>query len=172
MSEAKPQRQWDELKRLFILQGKYRDARKWLREEQQFSDKELESGYVIRQIAGWGKERASKRQALAEEAYAELREVEKERMADLLKGKLNLMKLILDRVENEGALDDADPREIKVLWEIIKTELAEPTSITKTGIYADRSSLEEAEKELRDITNANDTRAGNPSHTEEISKAL
>lgn len=170
---AKPARDYEGLKQKFIVQPHYKDARTYLRKEHGFTEQELKNGNVRRKIEGWGKERVKKRATLAEEAYAELRNTEKERLADLLKGKLNLMKIIIDRIDNEGELDDAEARELKTLWEIVKTELGEPTSITRTGIYADRGALDEAEKELKDITNGdrNDT-AGNPSSTAEISKAL
>lgn len=163
---------WDALKQAFIMQSEYTSPRTWLREMQEWPENRLDAGNTKRQIDGWGTERAQIRQQVAEETYQNLRMIEKERLSELLKGKLNLMKHIMDEIDNEGALSKYDPKDLKILWEIVKTELGEPTSISKTGILGDRDSLEAAERELRAILADDTSKPANTSNTEEISKAL
>lgn len=117
---------WDELLREFCTQPDYTLVRTWLREVKKWPESKVNSGFTRENIVGWGKHRAEYRRSVHQEALERAREVQASMAPELLKAKLELVKQVIGQA---GRWTKLHPSEQKLVYDILKIELGEPTSI-------------------------------------------
>jgi hypothetical protein len=89
------------------------------------------NGNTTNRIIGWGADKARLEQRKTEQAILAMLEEQRKRIPDLMKAKLNLVVKIISDV---GKWDRLQPVEKKLCYEILKTELGEPSKITNLGV--------------------------------------
>ncbi len=133
-------RNWEELRRLFFSDSEYMNVRTWLHEQMRWTPKEITNGYTIKKISGWSSDKAKLEQQKTEAAIEQMLVEQRKRIPNLLAAKLNLVAKIIASVSNWNALP---PPEKKLCYEILKTELGEPTNIKVLGIGTAKDPVEE-----------------------------
>lgn len=130
---------WRELKREFLLDPTYTKPRTWLLEVKMWPKKKVLSGNTTAKTAGWGDDKAILERRKTEHAIAAMLEEQRRRIPELMKAKLNLVAQIIRDV---GRWDRLQPVEKKLCFEILKTELGEPTSIKTVGLVSPKDPVE------------------------------
>ena len=129
--DIKPVRQtnWPRLKAEFMADPDYTKPRTFLRERYRWAEQKLQNGNTIRNIEGWGNEKAQFRQRILDETLAELRQAERQRLPEALKAKLNV---IASYIQEAGSIDKLGRLSIMdrtFILRALKTELGEPSTI-------------------------------------------
>lgn len=119
---------WDRLEREFILNDKHPAVEVWLREAKGWPENRIQNGNRRTHTLGWSQKRENHQQHLTEEALREVLVEQKKRIPQLLKAKLNLVAKI---VEDTGNWRNLNAKDKKLIYDIVKTELGEPTHITR-----------------------------------------
>ena len=122
---------WQALKRDFLLDPDYVSPRLWLHEVKMWERKKILNGNTVEHVTGWGNDKAILEQRKTELAISAMLEEQRKRIPDLMKAKLNLVVKIIGDV---GKWDRLLPVEKKLCFDILKTELGEPKSISAVGI--------------------------------------
>lgn len=130
---------WTALKREFLLEPDYPNPRQWLRDIKGWPTKKLLSGNTVAKTSGWGNDKARLQQRKTEQAIQAMLDEQRKRIPDLMKAKLNLVVKIIADV---GKWNQLQPVEKKLCFEILKTELGEPTSIKTLGIVSPKDPVE------------------------------
>lgn len=122
---------WAELKKEFF-ESKKTTAFSFFRDEKLWPKSRLSSGSFSAKIKGWTNEKKSALEAAANEAKERIRKEKETLLTNLGVTKYNLliklMKLINDK---ESDLTMSQLKDIRIAWEMIKTEMGEPTKIEK-----------------------------------------
>ena len=130
---------WTVLKREFLLDPDHTSPRQWLRNVKGWTPKKVLSGNTTAHVAGWGDDKARLQQRKTEAAINAALEEERKRIPKLRMAKLNLVVKI---IEDVGRWDRLGSAEKKLCYEILKTELGEPTSIKTVGVVSPRDPVE------------------------------
>ena len=134
-----PQTNWPALKREFLLAPDYTSPRLWLHEVKMWPREKVLNGNTVKRVLGWGNDKARLEQRRTEAAIEQMLEEQRKRMPDLIKAKLNLVVKIIADV---GKWDRLQPAEKKLCFEILKTELGEPSSIKTMGLVTPKDPVE------------------------------
>lgn len=134
-----PSTNWQALKREFLLDPDYASPRLWLLEVKMWDRKKIVNGNTIHKVAGWRSLKARLEQRKTEQAITGMLEEQRKRIPELLKAKLNLVAQIIRDV---GRWDRLQPIEKKLCFEILKTELGEPTSIKTVGLITPKDPVQ------------------------------
>ena len=151
---------WEGLKQKFFAQTEHQALRAFLRAEG-WSDTQIGSGNASENTVGWGEERDNFRRVTLEAA----REANKQAIIDfapeMYAAKLKIVKRLIKKADTED-----DVRDVIAILESIKTELGEPTRVSKSQISLS-DEVEEAIKELRNVVNTGGTGANDGGGTTE-----
>ncbi len=129
-----PRFDWDQLEREFILNTEYPSVATWFKEAKGWSPSSVRTGNFKEKTLGWGTKRASFQDHITNDAIESAKQVEKERVPQLLTAKLNLVAQVVAEV---GSWDKLTAKDKKLVYEILKNELGEPTS-AGTGLIDDQ----------------------------------
>jgi hypothetical protein len=147
----RPSADWDRLKQEYIRSDK-REVKAFLREKG-LLDKYTQATISTR-TRTWNKERKELNDSLLEKAKKNVTSlvISNEK---LLKLKDNILISVGNKVSKHN--DTLTGQELKVLWEIVKTELGEPTSVNKNinenkqVIFTFASNLDKPEGQIIDV---------------------
>ena len=126
-----PWTDWKALEREFILNVDYAGVWTWLREVKKWPESRIKNGNTLEKIAGWGKKRASHQQAMTEALTKKHREEFAKLVPNLYEAK-NLF--VLKIIEDLKMWNHLNARDKKLVYEVIKNEIGEPTKITLNGM--------------------------------------
>lgn len=129
-----PRTDWERLEREFILNPDYSNVRTWFREVRGWPENILSSGNFYDHTEGWGSKRAEFQQKITQQALEAAKATEAERVPKLYTAKLNLVAQIIQDVGSWKKLSSKDK---KLCYDILKTELGEPSRISKQDIVSD-----------------------------------
>ena len=117
---------WDRLKREFLFNETHPSINRWLREVKKWPAKKVKNGNTQQHITGWSKLRADTQQKIIDGAILSAKEQEKKLAPLLVKGKVELVKGLVKDLANWNKLTAYDK---KIVYDILKVELGEPTNI-------------------------------------------
>jgi hypothetical protein len=137
---------WGKLKADYILNEKYPSVRTWLVKGRGWTIEQATNGNTLEKTTGWGNERATYQQQLAQEKMRENVLLQKESLPRILEAKLDLVDRVIKEIGNWEKLEAKDK---KFIYEIIKAELGEPTKVTQSPYPNDDSLINEGIEELR-----------------------
>jgi RNAse (barnase) inhibitor barstar len=130
MSTKKPKLrtklEWTELKKQY-LGGQYEDVRDWWRSIG--GQSVIAESTLDRRTKGWSEERAELQKRSIEAAKINYVAVSAMPNEKLFKMKENLLILVGKKIMKEK--ETLTPNDLKTLWQMVKTELQEPITITK-----------------------------------------
>lgn len=125
---------WEAMERDFVINTEHPHARVWLREVHGWDEDKINSGNTAEHILEWGKRRASFQQTITQESLDAYRQSEHERVPELLKAKMNLVQKLVSDITKTSRWDALSTKDKRTIYEIIKTELGEPTRISQTDL--------------------------------------
>lgn len=135
---------WEGLKNEYFQQTDHQSVTAFLRSKG-WSDGQCRAGNTTDNTLGWSQERAVFRR----NAYESAREASKQAIVDLVpdiyEAKLRIIKRLMKRADTEEEI-----RDVLAILEALKTELGEPTRVSKSQITVS-DEVEEAIKELRNV---------------------
>jgi hypothetical protein len=118
---------WAKLKQEYLA-GDIEEVSEFLRRA--LGETKARNGYAERQTKGWREERAELKQKATEAVKKKIVSSTTVNTEKLLKMKENVLILVGNRLAAQK--ENLSANELKVLWEILKTEVGEPTSVAKT----------------------------------------
>lgn len=130
---------WEALKREFLLDPDYTRAQTWLHQVKMWPVKKIRNGNTWKKINGWSADKAALERQKTEQQIQTMLDEQRRRTPELMKAKLNLVVKIIADV---GKWDRLLPVEKKLCFEILKTELGEPTSIKTVGVVSAKDPVE------------------------------
>lgn len=134
-----PTTNWRALKREYLLDPDYTSVRGWLYEVKNWPTNKIYNGNTTNRIGRWKADKKTLEDKKTEVAIMAMLEEQRKRVPELLKAKLNLVARIISDV---GKWDRLQPVEKKLCFEILKTELGEPTSIKTVGLITPKDPVE------------------------------
>lgn len=117
---------WEALRRAFLLNTTHTMVGTWLQQVMGWDVKRIKSGYTIRKVAGWGKQRAKLEQEKTQAAIDKALQLERKNVPTLRAAKAQL---IANIVKDVGRWDRLNMMDKKLCYEILKVELREPTNV-------------------------------------------
>jgi hypothetical protein len=131
---------WQGLKREFFADPDYMEVKPWLHEVKMWDRGRILNGNTSKATRGWGAQKAAFERRKTEAAIEAMVAIQRKRIPDLLRAKLNLVSRICRDVDYRWASLQAADR--KLCYEILKTELGEPTSIKTVGLVSAKDPVE------------------------------
>lgn len=116
---------WLVLERDFLINPDHGSPIQWLREVLKWPEKRIYNGNTLRRVGGWGKKRVETQSRITESAIAEILAIQRQRIPELHKAKLNLVANIIADIGSWRGMNAADKG---LCYQILKVELGEPTN--------------------------------------------
>lgn len=117
---------WDSLEREFVTNPDYPNVRTWLRDVKGWPENRIMNGQTLKKTTGWTNKRATIQQRITEKTIQALEVEQRKKVPDLMKAKALLIAKIIKDLGNWDMMGSKDK---KLMYQIIKTELGEPTNI-------------------------------------------
>lgn len=117
---------WDNLEREFITNPDYPSVQTWLREVKGWDQGRCLNGNTLKRTTGWSIKRANLQQRLTEKTIQALEVQQRKMIPDIMRAKAEFIAKI---VKDLGNWDMMGSKDKKLMYQIIKTELGEPTNI-------------------------------------------
>lgn len=117
---------WDSLEREFITNPDYPSVQTFLREVKGWPQNRCLNGNTLKRTTGWSIKRAKFQQSLTEKTIKALEVEQRKKIPDLMKAKAELLVKIMGDIKQWDLMGSKDK---KLMYQIIKTELGEPTNI-------------------------------------------
>lgn len=130
---------WELLKRRFLENEEYASPTQWLYHEMMWPLAKIKNGGTTKHISGWSVEKATFEQRKTEYLMKMMIEEQRRRLPGLLKAKLLI---VAKTIADVGKWDRLDSKEKKLCYDILKTELGEPTSIKTVGLVVPKDPVE------------------------------
>ena len=117
---------WDSLEREFVTNPDYPSVQTWLVQVKGWPYQRVRNGNTLKHIVGWSNKRATLQQRLTEKTIKAIEVEQRKKIPDIMRAKALLISKIISDI---GSWELMGSKDKKLMYQIIKTELGEPTNI-------------------------------------------